>query len=228
MSTQSKNRNRTSGMAALAGLALATTGAHAAIVGQGGNVGGPWYGPPASLRLNKQEHNKDTQVWVEQQNMVLPSNVWYNAHNPGTYQQVSSLVHQTIPGAGTSLVNSYIFHFDPTSGFPTKESKGYVDFNHEFYVITKNGDIDSSDIPFGMPGTQYATGLLADRGYDLAAKDAFWISQPSAGVWRLDFQAFASTGMDELRVIEIVGSVPTPGSLALLGGAGLAACRRRR
>lgn len=227
MSTQFKNRTFGCGMTALAGLALTTTGAHASVVGQGGNVGGPWTSPPASLKLNKTEHNTLTNVWIEQQNMLLPSNVWYNAHNPGTYQQVSSLVHNTIPGAGTSRVNSYIFHFDPTSGIPTKTSKGYVDFDHEIYVITKNGDIDSSDVPFGMSGTQYATSMLADRGYDLAANDAFWISNPSAGVWRLQFEARASTGMDELRVIEIA-SVPTPGSIALLGGAGLAAFRRRR
>lgn len=215
------NGRRTLCACSIAAAFLAAAPANAAIVGMAGDATGPWYGPPASLRLNDFENNTQTQVWVEQQGMLLPSSVYYNAHNPGTYQQNSALVHQTIPGAGSMFVNSYIFHFDPTSGI--RSSTGSVDFDHDIYVISENNDLDSSDVWFGMPGVQYATGLLSDRGYDLASNDAFWISNPSAGVWRLTFEAHASTGMDELRVIE----TPEPASLTMLALAGLHVLRRR-
>ncbi len=227
------NRNRTNRTAlrAAACAALATTAAasHAGVANYGGNIyAGIQTSPPSNydLRLNATEDNTRTRVYLEQSNVLLQHQTYYNAHFNGTYQQNSALVRQAIPGTGTAVVNSYIFHFDPTSGFPTRTSTGFVEFTNPIYVISRNSDLDASDVRFGMTGVQYATGPLSDRGYDLAANDAFWISTPRTGIWRLDFYARSSTGMDQLRVIEMV-SVPAPASLALLGMGGLLTARRR-
>lgn len=226
-------RNRTNRFAlrTLAGatIALTTGAAHAGVSNYGGNIyAGVQTSPPSNhdLRLNATEDNTRTRVYLEQSNILLQSTIYYNAHLNGTYQQNSALVHQAIPGTGSATVNSYILHFDPTSGIRTRTSQGFIEFTNPIYVISRNSDLDASDIRFGMTGVQYATGPLSDRGYDLASNDAFWISTPQAGVWRLDFYARSSTGMDELRVIEMV-SVPSPAPLALLGLGGLFAARRR-
>ena len=207
-----------------AALAAASPPALAGVVGYGGDVfAGVETSPPGNfdLRLNATEDNTRTHVYQERANITLPSGVKYHAHAPGNYQTNASLVNATIPFGGTANVTSYIFHFDPTSGFPAKTSAGWVDFDKEIYVITHpNNDLDASDVPFGIPGVQYSNGgfSIADRGYDLGANfDAFSISNPSAGVWRLDFDCQASTGMDELRVIEVNYIVPEPSSLALIG-----------
>lgn len=168
--------------------------------------------PPSNydLRLNATEDNTRTRVFMEHYRILLASNVYYNATGVGTYQQNSSLVHRVIPDGNSATVNSYIFHFDPTSGWGNRRVQGWVEFTSPIYVISKNADLDAADVHFGMPGVQYATGPASDRGYDLAANDAFWISQPQAGIWRLTFDATATTGMDELRVIEVVHIPPPP------------------
>lgn len=217
--------------AAILASAAASAPAHAGVVGYGGNIfAGVETSPPGNynLQLNHTEDNTRAHVYQEQAGIVLDRNVNYHAHLNGTYQQNSALVQNTIPGVNTTLVTSYLVHFDPTSGAFGHTASGYVDFSNPFYVITHpNNDLDAADIPFGMPGVQYGTGL-SDRGFDLASNDAFWISNPSAGVWRLQFEANASTGMDELRIIEVVGSVPSAGPLTLLAAGGLIAARRRR
>lgn len=223
---------RSSGFAALAVSAVLGLAAQASasIVGSGGNIHGPYSSPTNDLRLNRTEDNTRMWVFSERQNVVVPPNIKYHAKNNGNYATHASLTSQPLPYAGVGVVNSYMLHFDPTSGIPPKSASGYVDFNNPIYIITHpNNDLDISDGPFGFPTTQYASAAfsIADRGFDLAgANDNFSISNPSAGVWRLDFDVTASTGMDELRVIEYV-SVPEPASLGAIG-ATLLVLRRRR
>lgn len=209
---------------------LAGSAAQADVVGSSGLFAGVETSPPGNynLQLNHTEDNTRAHAYLEQYRILLDRPVRYHAHNFGSYMNNGQLTNGTIPGVMTSIVNSYLIHFDPTSGAGGRTTSGYIDFNAPIYVITHpNNDIDQTDARFGMAGVTYGQGL-SDRGFDLASNDWFDIGNPAAGVWRLSFEANASTGMDEMRIIEIVGSIPTPGSVALLGLGGIAALRRRR
>ena len=211
---------------------LASASANAGIVGQSASgVHGPYTMTSSTdLRLNRTEDNTRSWVFLEQQGVGLPSNLVYNAHNPGRYTLNSQLEpgSPTIPGNANSRANSYIFHFDPTSGATRKYSDGYIDFDKEIYVISKNNDLDASDSLLGV-GSLYPGRFspIADRGYDLVSEDWFHISRPSPTTWRLEFHTSATTGMDQLRVVE-TWTVPAPSSMALLGLGGLVVARRRR
>lgn len=210
---------------------LVGTSASADIIGQSsGGVHGPYTMTSSTdLRLNRTEDNTRSWVFLEQQGVGLPSNLVYNAHAPGRYTATAQLEPGSpfIPGDVNTRANSYIFHFDPTSGVGRKHSDGYIDFNKEIYVISKNNDLDDSDLKVGVGIYPGRFSPIADRGYDLVSEDWFDISRPSPGVWRLEFHTSATTGMDQLRVIE-TWQVPAPGSLALLGLGGMVAVRRRR
>jgi hypothetical protein len=243
--TRTSNRvvHRIAGLATIrrTGLAAAGVGAtlilsapaSADIIGQSsGGVHGPYtMDQHTDLKLNQTEDNTRSWVWIEQRGVGLPSGTVYDAHTPGRYTLNSQLEQgsPTIPGDATSLANSYVFHFDPTSGLGTKHSDGYIDFDKPIYVISRNNTLDDSDLKYGVPGAEYPGRFspIADRGYDLVSEDWFDISRPSAGVWRLEFHTSATTGMDQLRVVE-TWKVPAPGSLALLALGGLTAARRRR
>lgn len=225
-STSNSPRYRGCRAAATIGAALlVSTAASAGIIGQSSTgVHGPYTMTPSDdLRLNNTEDNTRSWVFLEQQGVGLPSNLIYDAHSPGRYTLNSDLRPGIIPGNASSRVNSYIFHFDPTSGASRKYSDGYIDFSNPIYVISTNQNLANSDPALGV-GTY--PGWFADRGYDLVSEDWFDISNPSANVWRLEFHTSATTGMDQLRVVETL--VPAPGSLALLGLGGMAAARRRR
>jgi MYXO-CTERM domain-containing protein len=207
-------------VAALVAAGLMGTAANADYAGKGGDVLGPWYGGGANLTLGATEDNNNSQLFRELSGVTLPANVIYNAHDVGQYNQLNDLTKISIPHAGAS-VNTWILHFDPSKA--NKSSNGYVDFDREIYVISRDIHLSPSDGPLGNPTNTYA-GALVDRGYDLGGGDQFSISKPSSGIWRLSFDNQGTFGMDELRVVE----VPAPGALALLGLGGLLAARRRR
>lgn len=210
-------------------LALAGAHAHAILVNWGGDLyyqnGYTAPFPGLDLSLNHTEDNTDTYAYLEQYNVTLRSGTYYNANLNGTYPQSSSIVRQTIPGGGIATINSYILHFDP--GFLTHSSLAFFEFDNPIFVISRSTDLGISDMFYGMTGVQYPHYSDFDRGFDLGAGDAFMISTPRAGRWRLDWYAHDFTGMDELRVIEMVNA-PAPASLALLGMTALTAGRRRR
>jgi hypothetical protein len=214
---------------------LVTIPVTAGVLNYGGNIyAGVSSIPPANmdLRLNATEDNTRTYVFAEQ-TLTLPNGVMYHAHNPGTYQSNSNLTRQMIPGGNAALVTSYIIHFDPTSGFPPKSSDGWIDFSGPIYVISQppgagSNDLDNTDSPLGIPFVDYASGVfaIADRGFDLGGNnDVFSITNPTAGVWRLAWSCTASTGMDELRVVEMI---PEPGSVGMASLGVLALLRRLR
>ncbi|MCC6677015.1 MAG: PEP-CTERM sorting domain-containing protein [Phycisphaerales bacterium] len=218
--------------ATIAAALLVSASANADIIGWSSTgVHGPYTMTSGDdLRLNKTEDNTRSWVFREQQNVGLPSTLVYNAHKLGRYTLFSDLESGSpiIPGDASSLANSYIFHFDPTSGVGTKHSNGYVDFDREIYVITKNNDLDDSDGLLGVGQYPGRFSPIADRGYDMrGTEDWFDISNPSPNVWRLEFGTSATTGMDQLRVVE-TWKTPAPSSLALLGLGGMVAVRRRR
>jgi hypothetical protein len=230
--TQSSTRFRRCVVAAaVAAAMLMSTSANAIIIGQSaGGVHGPYtMAASTDLRLGATEDNTRSWVFIEQQNVGLPSNLIYDAHNPGRYTLNSDLEtgSPTIPGNVHSRANSYIFHFDPTSGVPRKHSDGYIDFSNPIYVMSRNESLDASDGRLGVGIYPNAFSPVADRGYDLVSEDWFEISNPSPNVWRLEFHTSATTGMDQLRVVE-TWMVPAPGALALMGFGGLVAARRRR
>ena len=210
---------------------LASASANAGIIGQSsGGVHGPYTMTSSDdLRLGRTEDNTRSWVFLEQQGVGLPSNLVYNAHSPGRYTLTSDLEpgSPTIPGNASSLANSYIFHFDPTNGATRRYSDGYIDFSHEIYVISKNNDLDDSDLLLGVGTYPGRFSPISDRGYDLVTEDWFDISNPAPNVWRLEFHTSATTGMDQLRVVE-TWMVPAPSTLALLGLGGLVTVRRRR
>lgn len=196
------------------------------------NYGGSIYAgvetsPPIGrdFRLNRLEDNTRTRVYLENYNTPILPFTLYDATSVGRYDSNSDLRPGYIPTGAGVRGNSYLFHFDPTSGVPAKESRGWVEFTHPIYVLSTNPSLDQSDFNYGFAGAAYATGIVADRGFDLNPQDWFDISNPQPGIWRLEFFARASTGMDELRVIEVI---PAPASLALLGLGGSIAFRRRR
>jgi hypothetical protein len=203
-----------------------------AVVATGGNLFAGVQtnaGPTLNLRLNQTEDNTRIFSYAEQLDIPLPRGVTYHASAPGVYDDNNDYQPGIIPGAGIAKVRSYIFHFDPTSGFPSQNSSAWVEFSGPIYVITHpNNELEASDTPFGIPTWDYANGgfSVADRGFDLNGGDEFRITRPS-GNYRLDLEVQASTGMDELRVIEVVGTVPEPASLSMLASAGLLLLRRR-
>ncbi len=216
----------------LGAVLLAGAAAQANVVNYGGQLfAGVETSPPGNynLQLNHTEDNTRAHAYLEQYRILLDRQVTYHAHGQGSYMTPGSLTTATrIPGVNTSIVNSYLIHFDPTSGLGGRTTTGWIEFNAPIYIITHpNNDIDQTDARFGMNGVTYGQGL-SDRGWDLASADWFDISTPSAGIWKLSWEANASSGMDEMRIIEIVDTIPTPGSVALLGLGGLAVLRRRR
>lgn len=194
----------------------------------GGNIyAGVQTSPPpgSDLRLNRLEDNTRVRAYLESYKVPITPFTLYDAKDVGRYDSNRSLRPGYIPINPGDRANSYIFHFDPTSGIPAKSARGWVEFTSPIYVISRNASLDNTDDDYGFASGRYSKGALSDRGFDLLPQDWFDISNPRTGIWRLEFFVQASTGQDQLRVIEVV---PAPSSLALLGLGGLLSVRRRR
>jgi MYXO-CTERM domain-containing protein len=121
-------------------------------------------------------------------------------------------------------VSSHFIHLGQNSSGPIQ---GSVTFDHNIVGVICIGDsivlgssLDESD--FLSAGTIYPDGQM-DRGLEIGpSSDRLQISSDRR---TLTFWLDASTSSDSIRVIT---SVPTPGSLALLGLASLGTARRRR
>lgn len=186
-------------------------------------------GVPRDLRLGKVQDDTRARAYQEGALITLPANTPYHATSLNGnihYNNISQLSPAAfIPGAGNTIVNSYIVHYDPTSLF-TRTTTGFIDFSNPVYVITyPNSDLAATDNTLGISSWQYPAGR-SDRGFDLAqANDTFSLYSPSSGVWRVEWDLEAGIGLDQMRIVEIT---PTPASLGLLATGGLLMARRRR
>ncbi len=218
-------------MKTLKTILIATTfaaNANASIISLGGDAAGLYTSAPASFKLGQYEHNTHTRVHLESIGLPILPGTKYDAHNPGHYGSGKGKPSGgTIPTYPWTWANSYLFHFDPTSGVPTKESQGWAIFDAPIYVLSSNENIDNTDTYYGYKIAGLYPGFLSDRGYDMLTNDEYTISNPTPTTWRIDFHAWASTGMDQLRIIETPG-VPAPGAAGLLAAGALLAARRRR
>jgi len=195
----------------------------------GGVYAGVESNPPSNMDLSLNGTEDDTRFHAYCENWRIPfqAGTPFQANLPGFYNDVSDYTPGVIPIAAGTPVNAYLFHFDPTSGIPAKDTTGWVEFTRPIWVIAESSSLDNTDNYYGYLGVQYPR-FLNDREWDVdnfvGVDDWFHISQPSAGIWRLEVYAHAGAGMDQLRIIEL----PTPSSLALLGLGGLVTLRRRR
>jgi MYXO-CTERM domain-containing protein len=192
--------------------------ANAGIVGVVGDI--EFVAAPADARLNVYT-SKIVRAWNEQQDHTLVQRLRVNAVTSKLYDANADLEEAFI-AAGTRVASHYI-HFD-TPGGERGSAKGLVRFDADILGVICVGDsgtqrfLDASD--FLSSGTIYPD-AINNRGLELG-DDSFRILADRRTV-EFNFQ-IASPG-DYMRVVT---AVPTPGSAALLGIAGLVSLRRRR
>jgi hypothetical protein len=212
--------------AAIIAAGLAATTANAGIVNYSNTKQGVvWLPANADLTGSPYEDDLQAFAFTEKWNYTLTSSVGYNAHTPNGYFNGVPLTPGTLQ-SGT-IVNSYLIHFNPEDATPQKSTAGWIEFDGPIYVICEKSDLDATDpvAMLGTPGVKYA-GVFSDREWDMSTSDYFIITQQGNGNWRLDYSGNASTGIDQMRIVETI--VPAPGSLALLSLGGFFAARRRR
>lgn len=206
------------------GILLGVCGqALAGIVGVGGGVAQV---PAPADASTDQYVDPIIHAWNERQNVVLEYAVLVNATMPGAYADVGDLTPGAIP-AGTPISSHYI-HFDSAQDQETIVS-GWVTFDAPILGVVMVGDgpgknlLDSTDF-LGAAGTVYPDNV-AHRGIELSGEyDAITIS-PDRMTLIIDQLRVVNPG-DHVRII--TESLPTPGTLGLVGLGGLLAARRRR
>ena len=184
--------------------------------------------PLSDVRINKSADNQNIRVFQEKQNYLLPDSVAVDFTAPGTYTSKPSGSKVVI---GTR-VNDYFFHSDlvPTSS-PGKlldhSFTGTITFDSPILgVIFSSNRLDSTDTTLGLATTKYPTGD-SGRGLEFNGNEQVTFVSPST----LRFTFDTADNVDQMRVLTAApGTVPEPGSFALLAGAGIAGlgCLRRR
>lgn len=166
---------------------------------------GALIGPPAYC------WNEQTNVNSASTVVNIASNGFYTGNTPNL-------------AAVAGQFDSHIVHFDALSG--VANVTGTVTFSQAIVaVIYDESLLSATDAAFGAGGTTYDTGnFFRSNSANILGNSQLLISGNT--LW-FDLWAFAPANyMSEIRVL--THSVPTPGSLALLGLGGLATCRRRR
>lgn len=161
-------------------------------------------------------------VWNERFDFRLGGPLRVDAIVPGTYANAYQMGPFYIDRF--EHVSSHFIHLNQNANGPIQAS---VTFDNDILGVICIGDaiflgssLDDSD--FLSSGTAYPDGQN-DRGLEISPTgDRLQISNDRR---TLTFWLDASTSSDSIRVIT---SVPTPGSLALLGLASLGTARRRR
>lgn len=199
-----------------AGLAA---GASGSIVGVGG--ASTLIARPADAQLNTLTSSTQVFVWDESQSVVLDDGIRANAVLPGLYDAEADLA--TVNIARGTTVSSHYIHFDsPNSS--SAQAEGLVRFDGDILgVIVVNSAaarrLDNTDF-LGAP-TLFTKNENA-RGLELAANsDRFEIGSDRR---TLRYRFVITSPGDFVRVI----TVPTPGSMALMGMGAVVAVRRRR
>ena len=214
--------------ATCAAVALLASAASAEITTSGGML--ELKAPPPSLQEGMLESDSSLFVFQEQAGFELPTKLKVNLTAPGFYDDLGGLPKGKIP-AGTEI-DSYFVHLDndeSVDGIPMLT--GSITFEEGVEVlgiIFKKGKLNLSDLIVGVNTTEYNS--LNKRGLEL--KGADWINwtvaEGGGGQHTVEINGRVANGVDEVRIITTVATVPAPAALALLGTAGIVASRRRR
>lgn len=180
--------------------------------------------PPPSVNPGDLESNTDVYVFNEVQDISAPFDIDINlVGTPGA-------TAATNPGGPVGqipfgqFISSHFLHSDQVGpGFTTLT--GTVSFDREILGLQfLDAELDTTDSTLGAAGTSYPT-FASRRGadWDSGFSELFSISTDGK---TLRYTVGTSNVIDQVRII--TRGVPTPGSAALIGLAGLAAVRRRR
>lgn len=182
-----------------------TTGAASLIGAPPSCLPGALIGPPAFC------WNEQTNVTSSALGVNLTSNGLYSGWTPNF-------------GVIAGQFDSHFIHFDALSG--VANVTGTVTFSQAIVgVIYDESLLSASDAGFGAFGTVYPTGnFFRSTSGNMLGNSTIGVS---GNTLYFDLWAMAPGNyLSEIRVL--THSVPTPGSLALLGLGGIACVRRRR
>ena len=189
-----------------------TSTASASIVGVTGST--TWLGSPPAACGPFQLVSANAFAWDEQQNipLTLACDMTNNPGNSGS----------PIPGVISGLFDSHFIHFDGATG--VTNAIGTVTFSGPIIgVIFTPNTLTASDALAGSLGTVYPTGYPF-RGINTSTPSFCSIN---ANTITFNLNAFPTVGeVAQIRVL--THPAPAPGSLAVLGAAGLVCGRRRR
>ena len=200
-------------------IAAASTHADAAIIGTTGQA--ELIGAPVSA-LYGALPGAPAYCWNEQSSFLIPA--------VGLNVNVIGNGFWTGPTANSAMyagnVDSHFVHFDASSG--VANVSGTITFSSQIVaVIYESAYLSMTDFALGAPGTAYETGNPLR-----SSTAALMLSQITVAGNVLTFNLWAQAAMMQNRMSELRvltdGTVPTPGALALLGLAGVAARRRKR
>ena len=119
---------------------------------------------PTTVVFNNHEDNDVIQIYVEQSNFVLESDLPTDFSTPGFTQTFSSGGGATIP-AGTEI-DSYYLHYDPVGKTGTQSLDKTFAFSGKILgVICRTDSLHNTDLILGAPGTAYPSTQGA-RGYE--------------------------------------------------------------
>lgn len=208
-----KRTNMWAGMS----LCLIANVAAADIIGVSG--AGLVVSPPMSLDAGAFDSATTIFAMNERQDIALPYNLSVDWSENGMLGDTASLRGNTIP-AGTR-VSSHLIHMDTDTDIQMLVEASFTFDRPILGIIVTRKNLLASDVDLGFATTLYS--LNEWRGVELDALDRVSVDLESNSVW---VRMQQTTEVDEVRVI--TGVVPAPGSLALLGGAGILGGRRRR
>lgn len=194
-------------------LALTASAAHAAIVSTGGACIQQIIPPPTAMFGTFT--GPQAWAWNEQQNRGVGGLPVDLSTNPSA----SNIL--PVPGVVSGIVDSHFIHFNDFGG----PISGSVTFNNPIIgVAYTNTNLDISDPIVGAFGTAYATGDPF-RGINSLPPGASTVWINGNTIW---FDLVVTAGAPDFDQIRVYTLTPAPGSLALLGAAGLVGARRRR
>jgi hypothetical protein len=180
--------------------------------------------PPHSVVRGAWESNTRTRVFTERLNVTLEGNLATDISAIGRCDSPEGCSPLTIEGG--TMINSYFVHQDAIGHRGNIFLQSSITFDEEILgVIVSNENLSASDF-LGAHATLYPSGSDGLRTLDYpAALDAVSISEDRH---TLSLELQTQVAMDHIRIITLASPVPAPGSLALLGLAGLTAIGGRR